>query len=62
MGRHACNGPSYLSVEGIRELMKIAAENYAKYATTEPTMVRRVNDGPSQGSSIQMHFGQICLK
>ena len=62
MDRRACNGLSYLSIEGNRKLMKAAAENYAKYGMMEPTADRRVHDGPSQGSSIQMRFGQIHLR
>ena len=60
--RRSCNGPSYLSVEGNSELMNKGVENNDKYGTTEPTTDRRVHDGPSQGSSIQMCFGKIFLK
>ena len=43
------DGPSFLqrSVKGNIELMKNVAENYAKYGTMEPTMVRREHDAPS---------------
>ena len=60
--RRACNGLSYLSVEGNRKLMKKAAKNYAKYGLTDPTTDHRFHDDPLQGSSIQTGFGHIILK
>ena len=53
--RCAYDGPSYLPLRG----MKRAAEEIAKYGTTESMTVRRDNDGPSRGPSTQPRFGRF---
>ena len=55
MDRCAYDGPSYLPLRG----MKRAAEEIAKYGTTESMTVRRDHDGPSRGLSIQARFGRF---
>ena len=53
--RCAYDGPSYLPLRG----MKKAAEEIAKYGTTESMTVRRDHDGPSRGPSTQPRFGRF---
>ena len=53
--RCAYDGPSYLPLRG----MKRAAEEIAKYGTTESMTVRRDHDGPSRGPSTQSRFGRF---
>ena len=50
MDRRARNGPSSMSVDGNRKLVKKAAEKKVKYGTTEGF------DGPSLRSSTQTCF------
>ncbi|TMW99326.1 hypothetical protein EJD97_002742 [Solanum chilense] len=49
------DGPLYLTSRG----MKRAAEEIAKYGTTESMTVRRDHDGPSCVSSTQSRFGRF---
>ena len=53
--RCAYDGQSYLPLRG----MKRAAEEIAKYGTTESMTVRRDHDGPSRGPSTQPRFGRF---
>ena len=51
----AYDGPSHLPSRG----MKKAAEEIAKYGTTDSMTVLRDHDSPSRGPSVQPHFGRF---
>ena len=53
--RCAYDGPPYLPLRG----MKRAAEEFAKYGTTESMTARHDHDDPSRGSSIQPCFDRF---
>ena len=53
--RCAYDCPSYLP----SRRLKRAAEEIAKYGTTESMTIRRDHDGPSRGPSIQPRFGRF---
>ena len=51
----ACDDPSYLP----SRVMKRAAEEFAKYGTTESMTALHDNDDPSRGPLTQPHFDRF---